>query len=163
MSGKLKPLDIQREEKPGKYADGDGLYFIVASATSKYWSYRYWFKGRERWHGLGSFKNVSLKQARLLRDAARLQVRAGIDLVQEKRVAREEKKAGAAAETAKTFEQCAQIYIDEHWNGGRKNPRAQGPSSLKFFAYPIIGHLAIAEIKPSHIYDLLKPIWVEKR
>jgi hypothetical protein len=48
MSGKLKPIDVQREEKPGKYADGDGLYLIVASPTSKYWSYRYRFNGKER-------------------------------------------------------------------------------------------------------------------
>ena len=33
----------------------------------------------------------------------------------------------------------------------------------KRHAYPTIGQLAIAEIKPSHIHDLLKPIWVEKR
>lgn len=69
MAGKLKPLDVEREKKPGKYADGDGLYLIVASETSKNWSYRYWFKGNERWHGLGSFKDVSLKDARLARDA----------------------------------------------------------------------------------------------
>ncbi|WP_024520114.1 Arm DNA-binding domain-containing protein [Bradyrhizobium sp. Tv2a-2] len=76
-----------------------GLYLIVASEKSKNWSYRYWFKGKERWHGLGSFKDVSLKQARLLRDAARLQVRAGVDLVQEKRAAREQAKAAEAADT----------------------------------------------------------------
>jgi hypothetical protein len=46
MGGNLKPLDVEREEKPGKYADGDGLYLIVASKTSKNWSYRYWFKGK---------------------------------------------------------------------------------------------------------------------
>ncbi len=113
MAGKLKPLDIQREEKPGKYADGDGLYLMIAGPTSKNWSYRYWFKGKERWHGLGSFKDVSLRDARLARDAARLHVRAGVNLVQEKRAAREEKKAAEAVEKAKTFEECAQAYIDE--------------------------------------------------
>ena len=41
MAGMLKPLDVERETKPGKYADGDGLYLIVASATSKNWAYRY--------------------------------------------------------------------------------------------------------------------------
>jgi integrase len=163
MAGKLKPLDVEREEKSGKYADGDGLYLIVAGPTSKNWSYRYWFKGKERWHGLGSFKDVSLKQARLLRDAARLQVRAGVDLVQEKRTAREEKKAAEIAEKVKTFEECAQAYIDEHWNDWSRKHRAQWPSSLKRYAYPTIGRLAVAEIKPSHIYELLAPIWIEKR
>ena len=31
---KLKPLDVTRETRPGKCADGDRLYLIVASATS---------------------------------------------------------------------------------------------------------------------------------
>src|SRR5258708_9591932 len=168
MAGRLKPLNVEREEEPGKYADGDGLYLIVASATSKNWSYRYWFKGKERWHGLGSFKDVSLKEARLGRDAARLLVKGdrntvGVDLVQEKRAARQEKNEEAAAEKAPTFEQCAQAYVDEHWNSWSEKHRAQWPSSLKAYAYPTIGHLTIAEIKPSHIHDLLKPIWVEKR
>ena len=56
IAGRLNPLDIQRQEKPGKYADGDGLYLVVTGPTSKNWSYRYWFKGKERWLGLGSFK-----------------------------------------------------------------------------------------------------------
>jgi hypothetical protein len=38
MAGKLKPLDVERENRPGKYADGDGLYLIVSGATSKSWS-----------------------------------------------------------------------------------------------------------------------------
>ncbi|MDA9435145.1 phage integrase central domain-containing protein [Bradyrhizobium sp. CCBAU 51627] len=41
--------------------------------------------------------------------------------------------------------------------------RDQWPSSLKRYACPTIGKLTIPEIKPSHIHDLLKPIWVEKR
>ena len=168
MSGKLRPLDVQREEKPGKYADGDGLYLIVASATSKNWSYRYWSGGKERWHGLGSFKDVSLKDARLARDAARLRVKgdrttAGVDIVQERRDARAVAKAVVDAAKAKTFEECAQAYIDERWDGWSKKHRAQWPSSLKRYAYPTIGKLTMAEIKPSHIHDLLKPIWIEKR
>ena len=108
-------------------------------------------------------KNVSLKQARLLRDAARLQVRTGIDLVEEKRVARQEAKATEAAEQANTFEESAQAYIDEHWNAWSEKHRNQWPSSLKRYGYPTIGKLTIAEIKPSHIYELLAPIWVTKR
>jgi hypothetical protein len=78
-----------------RYPDGDGLYLVVASATSKNWSYRYWKNGKQRWLGLGSVKDVSLKDARLARDAARLLVKGdrstpGVDIVQEKRAARED-------------------------------------------------------------------------
>jgi integrase len=168
MAGKLKPLDVERREKPGKYADGDGLYLIVASATSKNWSYRYWKAGNERWHGLGSFKDVSLKDARLARDAARLRVKGdrstpGVDIVQEKREAREEAKAVEVKAALPTFEQCAEAYIHENWSIWSEKHRDQWPSSLKRYAYPTIGHLTVPEIRPSHIHDLLRPIWVEKR
>jgi len=168
MAGKLKPLDVERENRPGKYADGDGLYLIVGGATSKNWTYRYWKQGKQRWLGLGSFKDVSLKDARLARDAARLRVKGdrttpGVDIVQEKRAAREEAKAVEIKVTLPTFEQCAETYVREHWSTWSKKHRNQWPSSLKRYAYPIIGKLTILEIKPSHIYELLRPIWVEKR
>src|SRR5882757_10670850 len=51
MAGKLKPLDVERETRPGKYPDGDGLYLVVASATSKNWNYRHWKDGKQRWPG----------------------------------------------------------------------------------------------------------------
>jgi hypothetical protein len=61
---------------PGKHPDGDGLYLIVASSTSRNCSYRHWINGKERWHGLGSLQDVSLKEARIKRDTARQEVRA---------------------------------------------------------------------------------------
>jgi integrase len=163
MAGKLKPLDVARETMPGKYADGDGLYLIVAGPTSRNWSYRYWISGKERWHGLGSLQDVSLKDARIKRDAARQEVRAGVDIVEVKRSARNEAKAVSAAAALPTFQECAERYIEENWSNWSAKHRAQWPSSLKRYAYPTIGMLTVAEIKPSHIFDLLKPIWIEKR
>jgi integrase len=168
MAGKLKPLDVERETRPGKYADGDGLYLIVKGATSKNWIYRYNKGGKERWLGLGSFKDVSLKDARLARDAARLRVKGdrstpGVDIVQEKRAAREDAKAAEIKAIRPNFEQCAETFIREHWLIWSKKHRNQWPSSLKRYAYPTIGKLTIPEIKPSHIYEVLRPIWLEKR
>jgi integrase len=168
MAGKLKPLDIERETRPGKYPDGDGLYLVVASAKSKNWNYRYWKDGKQRWFGLGSLKDVSLKDARLARDAARLRVKGdrstpGVDIVQEKRAAREEAKAVESKVTLPTFEECAEVYIREHWSTWSKKHRDQWPSSLKRYAYLTLGKLTVPEIKPSHIYEVLRPIWVEKR
>jgi hypothetical protein len=76
MAGKLRPLDVERESRPGKYFDGDGLYLIVKGATSRNWIYRFRKDGKERWLGLGSLKDISLKNARMARDAARLRVKA---------------------------------------------------------------------------------------
>jgi integrase len=163
VAGKLKPLDVARQITPGKYPDGDGLYLVVAGPTSRNWSYRYWIKGKERWHGLGSLNDVSLKEARIKRDTARQEVRAGVDIVQVKRTAREETKADAAVAAAPTFKDCAERYIKDNESKWSKKHAAQWPSSLKQYAYPTIGHLRIAEILPSHIFELLEPIWIEKR
>jgi integrase len=163
MAGKLKPLDVAREVKPGKHPDGDGLYLVVASATSRNWSYRYWINGKERWHGLGSLSDVSLKEARIRRDTARQEVRAGVDIVQAKRSAREEARAVETTAASPTFKECADKYIKDNEAKWSKKHAAQWPSSLKEYAYPTIGHLRIAEILPSHIFELLAPIWIEKR
>jgi hypothetical protein len=69
MAGRLKPLDVDRLVEVGKYTDGDGLYLVVAGPNSRNWSYRYWINRKERWHGLGSVKDVSLREARIKRDA----------------------------------------------------------------------------------------------
>jgi hypothetical protein len=75
MAGKLKPLEVARQTTPGKYPDGGGLYLVVATPTSRNWTYRYCINGKERWLGLGSLKDVSLADARLKRDEARLKVK----------------------------------------------------------------------------------------
>jgi integrase len=160
--GKLKPLDVARLVVPGKYPDGDGLYLVIAGPKAKNWSFRYWINGKERWHGLGSINDVTLRDARIKRDAARQQVRAGVDIVQVKRSAREAAQAMSEEAALPTFQECAERFIEENWSKWSKKHRAQWPSSLKTYAYPAIGHLKISEIKPSHIFQLLQPIWVEK-
>jgi hypothetical protein len=151
MAGKLKPLDVERETRPGKYADGGGLYLVVKGATSKNWIYRYTKDGKERWLGLGSLKDVSLKAARMARDAARLRVKGdrstpGVDIVLEKRAAREEAKAIEIKVTLPTFEECAEIYIREHWSTWSKKHRAQLPSSLKRYAYRRHDKLSVSTV-----------------
>jgi hypothetical protein len=162
MAGQLKPLDVERETRPGRYSDGGGLYLIVVSATAKNWAYRYTKDGKQRWCGLGSFKDVSLKEARLVRDAARLRVKGGVDIVQERREAREAAKAAEASAYLPTFEECADTYVAEHWAGWSRKHRVEWRSTLQTYAYPVIGKLTIPEIRPSHIHDILAPIWIEK-
>jgi integrase len=166
--GKLKPLDVERETRPGRYSDGGGLYLIVVNATSKNWAYRYTKDGKQRWSGLGSFKGVSLKEARLARDAARLRVKGdrstpGVDIVEERRASREAAKAEEERAYLPTFEEYADAYVTEHWAGWSKKHRVEWRSTLQTYAYPVIGKLTIPEIRPSHIHDLLAPIWIEKR
>jgi hypothetical protein len=61
-----KPDGQQRR----KLADGGGLTLVV-KPTSKVWWFRYRFGGKEKTYSLGSYPEVSLKQARDGRDEAK--------------------------------------------------------------------------------------------
>jgi len=76
---------------------------------------------------------------------------AGVDIVQERRETRQEAKTAEVQRAAPTFEECAEAYIRAQWSTWSEKHRNQLPSSLRRYAYPTIGKLTIAEIKPSHI------------
>jgi hypothetical protein len=86
--GKLTALKVARERRPGRYADGAGLYLQVAPGGSRAWTYRYKVAGRDRWIGLGSVKVVSLAKAReKAADARRLRID-GVDPIEHKRASK---------------------------------------------------------------------------
>lgn len=72
----------------------------------------------------------------------------GVDIVQEKRAAREEAKAVAIKTTLPTFEECAETYIREHWTTWSKKHRNQWPSSLKRYAYPKRYYPQVSDTRP---------------
>lgn len=164
MPGKLSPLEVSRQTTPGKYPDGGGLYLQVGREGSKSWLYRHWIDGKERWYGLGSFKDVSLKQAREKRDEARQAVRAGADLVKAKQEARAQVLAAETVSTIPTFRESAERYIaknEANWKNRRH--RLQWSASLKRYAFPILGDIRVNAIRPSDVLNALSPIWSTKR
>ncbi|HAO32405.1 MAG TPA: tyrosine-type recombinase/integrase [Candidatus Competibacter sp.] len=66
-------------ERRYKLFDEAGLYVIVTPEGGKWWRLRYRWVGKEQTLSLGTYPAVSLKQARLSRDAIRLQVREGVN------------------------------------------------------------------------------------
>lgn len=72
-----------RNAKPGQKAirlkDDRGLYLEVTPAGGKLWRLRYWLNSRENRISLGTYPDVSLKDARERRDEARKLIANGID------------------------------------------------------------------------------------
>ena len=75
----LSALRIKSAKTPGRYADGNGLYLVVAPTGAKRWVLRLVVQGRRRDLGLGSARLVSLVEAREAALAARKLARAGSD------------------------------------------------------------------------------------
>jgi integrase len=67
------------QEKPYKLADSGGLYLLVNPIGSKLWRLDYRFGGKRKTLALGNSLDVSLGQARDLRDDARRSLRDGLD------------------------------------------------------------------------------------
>ena len=65
--------------KPWKLFDEKGLFLLIQPHGSKLWRIKYRFADKDQLLGLGSYPEVSLKQAREKRQKIREQVAAGID------------------------------------------------------------------------------------
>jgi integrase len=79
----LKPT-----EKPYKRSDEKGLYVLVSTTGAKLWRWKYRLRGKEQLLSFGAHPEVSLKEARDLRDDARSKLRRGEDPAAKKRAAR---------------------------------------------------------------------------
>ena len=161
-------LTVKRIEKltaRGRYLDERGLYLQVLSPTNRSWLLRYELRGRERWMGLGPLKDFGLEEAREEARKARKLIRERIDPIEDKRARHRQEDAESAKEAAqfKTFEQVAVEYFNHHelkWRN--KKHRAQFLSTLRDYAYPHFGKLAVADVDKTLILKALKVIWTDK-
>jgi integrase len=102
---RLSDLAVRKAKEPGWYADGGGLYLrIDARSKAKAWVLVFFWGGKRQEMGLGSTADVPLAEARDLRDAARKQVRDGVNPIEARR---QERAAKAAEQAPRTFGQWA--------------------------------------------------------
>lgn len=116
---KLKDTAIRAarpRSKSYKMFDAEGLYLEVSPSGGKWWRFKYRFAGKEKRLSLGVYPEVSLKDARTKRDAAREQVAAGVDPSDARKA---EKLAVAAAESFEAiarewFANFSTAWVDSH-------------------------------------------------
>src|SRR5262245_6961651 len=107
--GRLTAKKVEKlRKRPGRYADGAGLYLQIGGPSAASWLLRFERNGRERWYGLGPFHTFGLSEARERARKARQQLHDGIDPLEAKR----QQRAQAAAAALKTlsFGEAAQAY-----------------------------------------------------
>lgn len=150
----LTPARIRTLSKPGRYADGNGLYLIVDSSGSKQWMLRTVVHGRRREIGLGGLKLVSLAEARDKATQYRKLARDGGDPLAERR---------RTQTIIPSFEEAARTVHEEH-SGAWKNAKhsAQWISSLSEYAFPVIGKQRIDYVDTPDSLRVLPPFWLTK-
>lgn len=152
--GKLNPTQVRSLAEPGRYMDGDGLMLEIRPGGSKTWLVRLQANGRRRDYGLGSFKDVSLSEAREKARDYRRQLRAGVDPLEAKR---------KAALRVPTFREAATVVHGEH-KAGWKNSKhgAQWLSTLEAYTFTPFGDVRIDMVDTGHVRDALAAIWLTK-
>lgn len=147
--------EINAIKKVGRHSIGDGLLLVVNASGSRSWLARVRDpSGRRRDIGLGSYPDVSLKEARERVAEFRRQTRDGVDPVAAKRKARD---------VVPTFKDAAERVFKER-EAGFKNPKhkAQWIGTLREYAFPALGSLSIDQVNGPDIVRAMKKIWVAK-
>ncbi|MEQ8935703.1 MAG: integrase arm-type DNA-binding domain-containing protein [Amphiplicatus sp.] len=150
----LTALIVKNASRPGRYADGNGLYLVVDPSGAKRWLLRTLVQGRRRDIGLGGLKTVSLAEARAKAAALRAIARDGGDPVAARRIERI---------IVPTFEAAAAKIHSEHsaaWKN-RKH-RDQWINTLKEYAFPYFGARPVNQIATPDVLKALGPIWLTK-
>jgi integrase len=163
IAKELTPLAVSKIRRTGLHAVGgiNGLGLKVMPSGSRAWVLRTMVAGKRREFGLGGYPSVTLASAR---DRARTmldQLFVGIDPA----VTKKQAKSQLAAQKARavTFKAVAEQYIAQH-EAGWKNAKhaAQWTSTLDTYAFPVCGHMVVADIDTATVLRILQPIWVEK-
>jgi integrase len=152
----------------GVHVDGRGLMLVVKSAAAASWVVRYSFAGKRRDMGLGPARGpaaVTLAEARAMAADIHRSLRAGADPIAKRAAEAEEatRLAAVAAQVAVTFTEAADRYIEAHgaaWRNAKH--RDQWANTLRDYAAPHFGTLAVAEVETRHVEAALRPIWQTK-
>ena len=137
-----------------RIADSHGLCLEISPAGGKLWRWRYYFQGKGQMLALGKYPEVSLSQARKLRDEAREQAKSG----QNPTRIRKAQKLRRMQEGENTFERTARRWFELRQGKLNEKYHKQCLERLEQLVFPIIGDLPIAEITIPDVVSVVEKI-----
>jgi integrase len=164
MSTVFSDSFIRNIKTTGRYTDAatQGLNLQVKANGGKYWAMRYLFQDRRYDLSLGSYPNVSLKEARVRATAARAQLNSGQrpePSWKPQTLYKEQQRIPAKL----TFSQYATECIAAKRAEWKNNKHAeQWSSTIEMYANPVIGNKPIDAVDMDDILKILLPIWQTK-
>jgi integrase len=160
--GKNKLTAVQiRKSDPGVLQDG-GCLSLRKTETGGRWNYRYSFAGKRRDMGLGSLEDVTLAEARQLRDKWSAVLLEGKDPVTERVRVKEAEKAEIGRRDP-TLADIVDVVFEAKKDGLRGNgTNGRWRSPIDLHVLPKIGHMPISTIHQTDIQKTLAPIWRKK-
>ena len=155
VTQRLQDTEIRQakaKDKDYKLMDGQGLFLLVKSNGTKIWRFRYrkQLTGKQSDLSLGRYPEVTLAQARAIREEYRALLENGTD-PQEHRKQEEIKST--------TFKAICDQWVTEIYSTKATSETVEGNyKRLERHVFPKIGGLSITEIKPKLLVNLYKEI-----
>jgi integrase len=144
----LTDTKIRQHKAPGKLSDSGGLYLHVMPTGSKLWRQAYRFAGKQKLLSHGAYPEVTLQEARTKREAAKDQLRSGIDPATQKRT----QPAG------NTFRDVAQEIVAKREREGRSAKTITKTRWLLDMLCSDLGDLPVGSITPPMLLASLRRI-----
>lgn len=149
---RLSPRAVATITKPGRHADGGGLYLSVGPGEARRWVFLFRWRGRLKEMGLGGFSSVSLAKAREKAATARSLIADGINPL-------ETKRASAAVPTFGDLADAVVKDLGPQWKNEKH--KAQWAATLTNDAAKL-HPLRVDRIETADVLDTLKTIWSSK-
>lgn len=141
-------------ETPYRLADGGGMYLEVRPNGSRYWRLKYRFAGKEKLLALGVYPDVTLKEARELRDSARKKLAHGVDPSE----ARKAEKRSQVANAENSFEAVTREWHSKFSPELSEAHAKRNLRRLEVHAFPYIGGRPIMDLEPPEVLAVLQRI-----
>ena len=153
MTKKMTYAEAKSLKKPGFHFMGDTLYLRIGTGEGKSWVQRLTINGKRHDIGLGSFKLVTLAEARDRafenRKAARIHKR---DPLAEKRKARLPSFRDAAGQTHEA--------LKPSWRNGKHT--RNWLQAMEKYVFPVIGSTQIDRLGREDVLKILTPLWTTR-
>ena len=143
----------------GRHSDARGLYLVVSASAARKWVYRYRMDGKSHDLGLGSYPQISLKQARQQRDRQESERLQGQNPIVLKRARREAAQEARQRTFATALEAAYAVKAESITNA---KYRKQWHTLVARYALPALAAMPIVEITVHDIHQVLRPIWTTK-
>jgi integrase len=147
----MEVKNAKPRERTYKLSDEKGMYLEVTRKGHRYWRLKYRFGGKEKKLSLGVYPDVSLSQAREMREQARAQLSDGIDPC----VAKKASKLQGAKGEPNSFRVIALEWFDIKMGGKSRSYRERSWRALENNLFPDIGDRPITQIT---VPELLVPL-----
>lgn len=135
-------------EMPYKKTDEKGLFILIQPTGAKWWRLKYRFGGKEKLLSLGTYPQVTLSQARAIRDQYRVMLAQGIDPGEQRKATKKAK--------ADTFEAITTEWYGRHAPTWAPAHAKRVKERLDNHVLPYLGDKPISAITAPMVLEVLR-------